>query len=572
MSLPPITSPIRFFHQGRTVEVAGVHPTRSVLDWLREDAHCTGTKEGCNEGDCGACTVVVGEPVAKGAPGAVGGLRLQTVNACIQFLPTLDGKALFTVEDLKAIRAGSTTPPAASATRRSAALDAPAAAPAAVAASAAASGTASAAHAHVSAATAALDDLHPVQRAMVECHGSQCGFCTPGFVMSMWSAYERSNACGARPTRRQMADELSGNLCRCTGYRPILDAGERMFELPRVALDTAPVLAALKTLQADPALHYAAEGARLDAPRTLDALAAARAERPQATLLSGSTDIGLWVTKMFRALPDLIYVGEVAELKRIERRADALWIGAGASLEDAFRALVREWPTLEEVWLRFASVPIRNAGTMGGNVANGSPIGDSAPVLMALDAAIELRRGAGVRSMALADFYVDYMKNRLEPGEFVQAVTVPLGRPAQVRAYKMSKRFDCDISAVCAGLAIELDGDTVRTARFAFGGMAATVKRAARAEAALVDQPWNETSLKAAQQALADDYKPLSDMRASAGYRLQVAQNLLRRFWLETRTADPLPADRLSVWSTMAHDALREAPARAVAVLEGGAR
>jgi len=560
--------PIRFFHRGAIVEIGDARPTRTVLEWLREDARCTGTKEGCNEGDCGACTTVIGELAAPGDADAVRGLRLRTVNACIQFLPTLDGKALFTVEDLKAIQAS----PTADAAQTPAPASAPASASAQAGAITTATAAAAAAASHPSLSVTPVAELHPVQQAMVECHGSQCGFCTPGFVMSMWSAYERSHACGQRPTRQQMADELSGNLCRCTGYRPILDAGERMFELPRAALDTAPVIAALQTLQADPALRYGADGARLDAPRTLDELAAARVERPQATLLSGSTDIGLWVTKLFRELPDLIYVGEVAELKRIERRADALRIGAGASLEDAFRALVREWPTLEDVWLRFASVPIRNAGTMGGNVANGSPIGDSAPVLMALDAAIELRRGAGVRSMALADFYVDYMKNRLEPGEFVQAVTVPLGRPAQVRAYKMSKRFDCDISAVCAGLAIELDGDTVRTARFAFGGMAATVKRAARAEAALVGQPWNETSLKAAQQALADDYKPLSDMRASAGYRLQVAQNLLRRFWLETRTADPLPADRLSVWSTMAHDALREAPARAVAVLEGGAR
>jgi xanthine dehydrogenase small subunit len=545
--------PIRFFHRGAIVEVADAAPTRSVLEWLREDARCTGTKEGCNEGDCGACTTVIGELAAPGDPDAVRGLRLRTVNACIQFLPTLDGKALFTVEDLKAIRAGS----ASAATGSTPARPSP---------------TSAAAHAHGAPTTDALDDLHPVQRAMVECHGSQCGFCTPGFVMSMWSAYERSNACQSRPTRQQMADELSGNLCRCTGYRPILDAGERMFELPPVALDTAPAIAALKTLQDDPALHYVVGDARLDAPRTLDALAAARVERPQATLLSGSTDIGLWVNKMFRPLPDLIYVGEVAELKRIERAGATLRIGAGASLEDAFRALVQQWRTLEEVWLRFASVPIRNAGTMGGNVANGSPIGDSAPVLMALNAAIELRRGAAVRSMPLADFYVDYMKNRLEPGEFVQAVTVPLRHAAQVRAYKMSKRFDCDISAVCAGLAIELDGDTVKAVRFAFGGMAATVKRAAQAEAALVGKPWNEATLKAAQQALAEDYKPLTDMRASAAYRLQVAQNLLRRFWLETRTVDPLTPERLSVWSTMAHDALRETPARAAAVLEGGAR
>ncbi len=510
--------PIRFFHRGQVVEVKDALPTRTVLDWLREDARCTGTKEGCNEGDCGACTTVVGELAEPGDAAAVRGLTLRTVNACIQFLPALDGKALFTVEDLKAIQA-----------------------------------------------QAAADDLHPVQRAMVECHGSQCGFCTPGFVMSLWSAYERNQACGAQPTRQQLADELSGNLCRCTGYRPILDAGQRMFELPAAALDTAPAVAALQALRSDAGLAYEAGGARFDAPRTLDELAGLRLARPGATLLAGSTDVGLWVTKLFRDLPDLIHLGAVAELKRIERRGDALHIGAGASLEDAFRALVREWPSLEDVWLRFASVPIRNAGTMGGNVANGSPIGDSAPVLMALDAVVELRRGARVRSMALADFYVDYMKNRLEAGEFVQGLSVPLDSAAQVRAYKMSKRFDCDISAVCAGLAIELDGGLVSAVRFAFGGMAATVRRAARAEAATLGQPWTEATLRAAQRELGHDFTPLTDMRASAGYRTQVAQNLLRRFWLETRIADPLTTSQLSVWSVMPHAALP-------AALEGSAR
>ncbi|MCR5868924.1 xanthine dehydrogenase small subunit [Aquincola sp. J276] len=496
------TQPVRFHHRGRIVDVSGVHPTRSVLDWLREDAHCTGTKEGCNEGDCGACTVVVGELDEAGA------LKLQTVNSCIQFVPTLHGKALFTVEDLKAQCAGT---------------------------------------------------LHPVQQAMVECHGSQCGFCTPGFVMSLWSAYEHHQAAGTQPTRQQLADELSGNLCRCTGYRPIIDAGQRMFDLPAARLDAAPVVAALQALNAGPLDYTGARAgepaATLHAPTTLDELAALRLAKPKATLLAGSTDIGLWVSKQFRDVGDLIYVGNVAALKTIETLADgSLRIGAGASLEDAYATLAKRLPSLTDVWLRFASPPIRHAGTMGGNVANGSPIGDSPPVLMALDAEIELRRGERVRSMPLPEFYVDYMKNQLEPGEFVQALRVPAAAfERTVRAYKISKRFDCDISALCGGFAIELDGDTVRSVRLAFGGMAAVVKRAAAAEAALVGQPWNEDTVKAAQAALLTDFKPLTDMRASADYRMQVAQNLLMRFWLETRAADPLPAEQTSVFAVMPH-------------------
>ena len=492
--------PIRFFHRGAVVEVDAAAPTRTVLEWLREDALCTGTKEGCNEGDCGACTVVVGELPSGGPDGrdVVRGLRLRAVNACIQFLPTLDGKALFAVDDL-----------------------------------------------------AVGGALHPVQAAMVACHGSQCGFCTPGFVMSLWATYEHHHAKGTRPSRQDLADDLSGNLCRCTGYRPILDAGERMFEAPPALLDTAPARAALEALRDDDRFAYGTPGAAFEAPRTLAELAATRLARPDAHLLAGSTDMGLWVTKMFRPLPDLIYTGAVAELQRIDSDDRRLSIGAAASLEDAFRALVARWPTLTDVWLRFASVPIRNAGTMGGNVANGSPIGDAAPVLMALDAALVLRRGEVVRRLALADFYTGYMSNRLEPGEFVQAIEVPLDGRAEVRAYKISKRFDCDISAVCAGLAIELDGDAVRMVRLAFGGLAATVARAACAEAALIGRPWTEAALLAAQAALADDFTPLTDVRASAGYRLQVAQNLLRRFWLETRAERPLVPAQTSVFDTM---------------------
>jgi xanthine dehydrogenase small subunit len=482
--------PIRFFHRGSLVSLSVAEPTRTVLDWLREDAQCIGTKEGCNEGDCGACTVVLGTLSAAGA------LQLRPVNSCIQFLPTLDGKALFTVQDV-----------------------------------AAADGT-----------------LHPVQQALVDHHGSQCGFCTPGFVMSLWAVYQRHSTAAGVPTRQQLADDLSGNLCRCTGYRPILDAGQAMFDLPPAKLDTRAAEDALRVLQAESALNY--QG-RFFAPRTLQDLATLREQKQEALLLAGSTDIGLWVNKQFRAVGELIHVGEVAEMKQVRVDGGLLHIGAAASLEDAFTALVRHWPTLHEVWLRFASLPIRVAGTLGGNVANGSPIGDSAPMLMALDAQLVLRRGEQMRRLPLSEFYLGYMKNRLQPGEFLQAVEVPLNDWHAVRSYKISKRFDSDISAVCAGLSLVLHGGLVHDVRLAFGGMAATVRRAAAAEAALVGQPWAEASVSAAMQALAHDFQPLSDMRASAAYRLQVAQNLIRRFWLETRLGDPLPSQAVSVWAAM---------------------
>ena len=476
--------PLRFVHRSEIVAVADASPTLTVLAWLREHARCTGTKEGCNEGDCGACTVLVGELDAAGA------VRLEPVNACIQFLPTLDGKALVTVEDL----AGA----------------------------------------------------HPAQAAMVACHGSQCGFCTPGFVMTLAALHQRHGLAGTKPARDEIADELSGNLCRCTGYRPILDAGEQMFAQAAPAIDTTAIAQGLRALQADAAL--ATPG--FHAPRSIDALAALCASKPEARLLAGGTDIGLWVNKQFRDLGEVIFLGRVDELKRIEVVDGQLEIGAGASLEAAFAALTAHWPEVREMGLRFASPPIRNAGTMGGNIANGSPIGDSAPVLIALGASLALRRADAQRTLPLEDFYVDYMRNRLEPGEFIQSMRVPMpARGSLLRTYKLSKRYDSDISGLAAGLWLKMDGDIASEARFAFGGMAAIVRRAPNAEAAVRGQRWTEATARTAMAALDLDFKPLSDLRASAGYRRRAAKNLLLRLWLQTRADAPLAEAQSSVWA-----------------------
>lgn len=484
--------PIRFFYRGKIRTVSDVSPTRTLLQHLREDLHCTGTKEGCAEGDCGACTVVIGE--LKGDA-----VELKTVNSCIQFVPALDGKALFTVEDLKQP-----------------------------------DGT-----------------LHPVQQAMVECHGSQCGFCTPGFVMSLWSLYLKQEGKPCPPSRKEIDDALSGNLCRCTGYRPIIDAAQRMLELPRVAFDRDALAAALQQIRRGEVLTYTYNGQSFHVPRTIEQLVELRASKPSATLLSGCTDIGLWVTKQMHELGDIIYLNEVAELQTLAEKDGKLEIGAAVTLNDAYAAVCKHYSQeLSELWQRFASMPVRNAGTLGGNVANGSPIGDSAPWLIALGSEIVLRGKDGRRTMPLEAFYLDYQKKDLRPDEFVEAVHVPLPQPGlRFRTYKLSKRFDQDISAVCAAFALTLDGKTIRSARIAFGGMAATSRRAAKTEAALTGREWDEAALNDAITALTEDYTPLTDMRASGAYRMKAAQNLLRRFWLETRPDAPLPTEAVNAFA-----------------------
>jgi len=503
MSLPPNSPPensaIRYVLDGEVRSVAGKAATRTVLQHLREDLGRTGTKEGCAEGDCGACTVVVAE-------NHHGRLRCRAINACIRFLPTLDGKALFTVESLKR----------------------------------------------------ADGALHPVQQAMADGHGSQCGFCTPGFVMSLFALYKTQTA----PGRAQIDDALAGNLCRCTGYRPIVDAAGAMYalgaELPDAdadwlrascGRDTAAareaergLLEQIASIRRDTGFEYAHGGARFRAPRSVDELARLRLEHPRARMLAGGTDAGLWVTKQQRDLGDILYVGEVDELKSVRTTATHLEIGAAVSLAGAFPAMLAHYPGMDEVARRFASPPIRNAGTLAGNIANGSPIGDSMPCLIALGAALVLRRGGATRELPLEDFYLDYRKTALAEGEFVERVRLPLPVPGrQFRAYKISKRFDQDISAVLAAFCIESDGKRISSARIAFGGMAAVPKRATACERALTGKEWTLAAVEAGRAALAAEFSPITDMRASADYRRLVAGNLLQRFFLET-TGGPAAA------------------------------
>ena len=465
-------SSVRFLHQGEVVSLRDVAPGETLLDYLRLRRHACGTKEGCAEGDCGACTVALGT-VSDGK------LVYEPVNACICLLGMIDGKELVAVDDL----AG---PDGA---------------------------------------------LHPVQDAMLRHHGSQCGFCTPGIVMSLFTLYHDDGRCD----RQAVNDTLAGNLCRCTGYRPIVDAAlEACDGPPRDAYAqrreaTAERLAALDDGE-DLFIGDEASGF-LAAPATVDALASLYARHPEATLVAGATDVGLWITKQLRALPKIILLGRVAGLAGLRESERGFHIGATVTYAQAEGAMAAIDPDLAELFRRIGGKQIRAVGTIGGNIANGSPIGDTMPALIALGTTLLLRRGEATRSLPLEDFFIDYGRQDRAPGEFVTGIDVPRLRPGEIfRCYKISKRFDQDISALLGAFRFTVAGRRIAGARVAYGGMAATPKRARATEAALEGLPLDDPhEWDAACEALATDFRPIDDMRASARYRLETAQALLRK-------------------------------------------
>ncbi|WP_298917041.1 xanthine dehydrogenase small subunit [uncultured Roseobacter sp.] len=467
---------IRFLLNGRDISLDDVGASDTLLDYLRLERRLTGTKEGCAEGDCGACTVLVGRLQD-------GRLRYEAVNACIRLMASLDGCHVVSLEYLSGPHG----------------------------------------------------KLHPVQQAMVEHHGSQCGFCTPGFVMSLYALWMQN----PDPSEDEIETALQGNLCRCTGYAPIIRAAKAITEHGSPAEDALTmerddITTRLSALQDGKRVDLRKDNSRAILPANTDDLAQVLLETPDATMVAGATDVGLWVTKFLKDISPVVFLNHLEELRKIERRDDHIHIGAGVSYSDAEAILCDDYPHLSAFWDRIAGWQIRNMGTIGGNIANGSPIGDTPPVLIALGAEITLRRGDARRTLPIEAFFIDYGKQDLVPGEFLETIRVPRPGPdARHSAYKISKRRDEDISSVCAAFNVTVQNGTIQSARIAFGGMAATPKRAASAEQALVGQTWAEASLTTAAEALAQDFSPLTDWRASADYRMQVSKNLFRRFYAE---------------------------------------
>lgn len=462
-----------------------VRPDTTLLEWLRQSRKLTGSKEGCAEGDCGACTVVV----AKARNGQV---RFRAVNSCIVLMPMLDGASVTTVEGLSELDDGA---------------------------------------------------LNDVQSALIEKHGSQCGFCTPGFVMSMFA--DRMDRLDA-----PVDEVLAGNLCRCTGYGPIVAAMESARSIPLAEAEVAwraREAKALRELVDESNFSLVIDGQYGFGAASLPS-ALAFLGQGGGTVVGGATDVGLWITKQHRTLPRMLFVERVSELGQISTTDDMLRIGGAVTYTEAEDALAALAPAFKELVSRIGGVQVRNSGTIGGNIANGSPIGDMPPCLIALGARVVLQSVEGERVLPLEQFFIAYGKNERRPDELVVRIEIPKPIPGSIaRFYKVSKRTDSDITAVLGAFHLVFDGARVREARIAFGGMAGVPARAKRTEAALIGTTFDANSVADAMAALDADFQPISDFRASAGYRRAVGRNLLQRLSAELREADePTQLNRIS--------------------------
>lgn len=471
---------IQFLLNGQLQVVENLDPNTTVLQYLRNHQQKNGTKEGCASGDCGACTVAIGELAGDR-------IRYKNVMACIALLPSLHGKHLVTVEGLKD-----------------------------------------------------GDQLHPVQQVMVDKHGSQCGYCTPGVVMSLFALKKNH----PHAERKEVEAVLAGNLCRCTGYQPIINAALSLQQTPQddqFSRREAEWVAQLRQIKQQGSVALSDNTQRYFAPTSTTELARLLDRYRGAKLLAGGTDLNLEITQALKSFDTIIYLGSVEGLSVVEETSDSLMIGAAASYSECEALLEANFPALAEVIERIGSAQIRNVGTLGGNIANASPIGDTPPGLIALDARLHLRKGECERVIPLEDFYLGYKVTALQPGEYISRIEIPKPTADQLfKMYKISKRFDDDISAVCAAFNLTIKRGKVEQARIAYGGMAAVPKRALACEDALTGEAWTEATITDAMVALSNDFQPLDDVRASAAYRMQVAQNLLMRCFIETEQAEPL--------------------------------
>lgn len=471
-----IRNEIKFILNNRDITLDAFEAEQTLLDFLRLDQQLIGTKEGCAEGDCGACTVLVGRLVN-------GGLKYEIVNACIRFLASLDGCHVVTIEYL----------------------------------------------------SGSNGDLHPVQKAMVECHASQCGFCTPGFVMSLYSLWmENSN-----PSKREVEIAVQGNLCRCTGYEPIINAALAVnkFGNPisdQLITERENTIKNLSKLQDNARVVIRDSTIKSILPANIDDLADVLIDQPSATIVAGATDVGLWVTKFLKPISPALFIGHLTDLKKIEVKDDVLIFGAGVTYTEIQEYLSKFFPFLDNYWDRIAGWQVRNMGTIGGNIANGSPIGDTPPVLIALNSEIILRKGNQTRVLPIEKFFIEYGKQDLKRSEFILSIRVPLPNKDQLNsAYKISKRSEDDISTLAVGISMGVESGKIKDCRIAFGGMAATPKRALMTENSLKGKTWCNKTIYEASKMLDEDFSPLSDWRATKEYRISVARNLLHRFFLE---------------------------------------